>query len=97
LIEIIDGKQRLNAIIRFLQDKFKINIGNESFLYSELSTDFKSAIGNYHVCGQCLHQHFDKNNNIVQISDDVKIKWFCLINFSGTAQEKNHMDSLMSL
>jgi hypothetical protein len=41
-----------------------------------------------------MYQYYDKNNNIVPISDETKIKWFCLINFSGTQQDKSHMDSL---
>ena len=93
LIQVIDGKQRLNAIIRFLQDKFTILIDNNEVLYSQLPNDFKDEIDNYHIRGQAMYQSYDKNAVPIYITDEVKIRWFRLINFSGTPQDKEHMDS----
>ncbi|MGL6008516.1 MAG: DUF262 domain-containing protein [Culicoidibacterales bacterium] len=97
LIQVIDGKQRLNAIIRFLQNKFTIEIDGNEFLYSELPSDFKSEIDHFHIRGQAMYQHYDRNSLAIPISDEIKIKWFCLINFSGTPQDKDHMSSLLSI
>ena len=96
LIQIIDGKQRLTAIIRFLENEFPIIIDNREFFYFELPSDFRFEINNYYIRGQALYQIFDKNREPIPISDEVKIKWFNLINFSGTPQEKEHMEMLIS-
>ena len=97
LIQVIDGKQRLTAIIRFLSDKFTIEIDGIEFFYSTLPNDFMRSVGSYMICGQALYQHLDSNKPAkpIAISDEVKIRWFKLINFSGTPQDKEHIDNLM--
>ena len=95
LIQIIDGKQRLTAIIRFLENEFPIIIDNREFFYFELHSDFRFEINNYYIRGQALYQTFNRDNKPIPISDETKIKWFNLINFSGTPQEKEHMEMLI--
>jgi alpha-acetolactate decarboxylase len=94
LIQVIDGKQRLSAIIRFLQDKFTIEIGSKEFLYSELPIDFKSEIDNFLIRGQAMYQQYNEKSELIPITDESKIKWFCLINFSETKQHEDHMNNL---
>jgi hypothetical protein len=92
--EIIDGKQRISALWKFVHDEFPIEIGGALFVYSNLPTDFKSAIDRYQICGQAMVQNFDKNNNIIPITDEDKIKWFKFLNFAGTPVELEHLDGL---
>lgn len=90
IIQVIDGKQRLSAIIEFLQNKFSIVIDGIEYFYNTLPLDFKNQLDFYHIKGQIYYQHYNRQNQIVPIPDEDKIKWFCLINFSGTPQDEKH-------
>lgn len=92
--QIIDGKQRLTAIIRFLKNIFSINIENKNLFYYDLPNDYKNEIDSYYIRGQALYQKYDNNSNIIPISDETKVKWFNLINFAGTPQDKKYYDIL---
>lgn len=82
--QIIDGKQRLSALIGYLKDEFDFC----GYLYSELPSEYKAYIERHHVVCDRLLEPFEKG-----ISDDEKIEWFRLINFAGTPQGKDYMDS----
>ena len=95
LIQIIDGKQRLTAMIKFAEDKFSIKIQDKEFFYSQLPDDFKNHIDNFYIVGEAMYQHYNSQDQIIPITDDTKLKWFKLINFSGTPQDKNHINSFI--
>lgn len=92
--EIVDGKQRITAIWKFLNDEFEISIDGRWFLYSNLPIDFKNAIDCFTICGQAMYENFDKHDNIVPITDDEKIHWFKFLNFAGTPVEMDHLVGL---
>jgi len=87
--QVIDGKQRLSAMIDFYQDKFTIELEGNYYLFSQLPNDYKIAIANHHIRYYVAYEHHEKN-----ISDDDKIAWFKFINFAGTPQDKEHLQSL---
>lgn len=93
-IQIIDGKQRLSAIWHFINDEFSIEIDGYLFRYSSLPSDFRNAIDRFHITGQAMYQEFNKNDQIIPITDEDKIKWFKFLNFSGTPVELHHLSGL---
>jgi hypothetical protein len=91
--EIIDGKQRITAILRFLDDKFKITIEDTDYYYSQLGDDFKREILQYVLLGQPLYES-SVDNVVVPITDQEKVTWFNQINFAGTPQELSHRNKI---
>lgn len=86
---IIDGKQRLSTVFKFIDNEFTIIIDNKEYLFSELPDEYKNTIMNYHFRTYMVNEYFDK-----RITDQDKINWFKFINFSGTPQDKEHLESL---
>lgn len=90
--KIIDGKQRLSTLIAFVNNEFNIIWNNVEYNFNELDNSIQ---------GEFLY-HGLINSNIayeypnLPISDEDKIKWFQLINFSGTPQDKQHIDKLLN-
>lgn len=89
IYQIIDGKQRLSTIFNFIDDKFDIILEGESFLYSELPPDYKLAVSNYEFRYYIVNEEWGN-----KIADEQKISWFKFINFAGTPQDKEYLDSL---
>ncbi len=87
--EVIDGKQRLNSLFDFIDDKYTIILEGEEWLYSELPEDYKRGIEHFHLRYYEVLEDWD-----TPISDDVKIQWFKFINFAGTPQDEEHMNNL---
>lgn len=90
LYQIIDGKQRLSTMFDFVDDKFTIEIDGCEYLFSELPTDYQQAVSFYHFRYYIINEPWEK-----RITDQQKIQWFKFINFAGTPQDKEHMESLM--
>lgn len=91
---IIDGKQRLSSIFDFIDDKFTIIIDEKEWLFSELPHDFNLAINNTYFRYYVVNEQYNNKNEIDSISDEDKIAWFKFINFSGTPQDAEHLNSL---
>lgn len=83
--EIIDGKQRLSTLISYLKDEFTYC----GYLYSELPEKYRFQIERFYVTAHIIFE-----NTRMKISDDIKIEWFRFINFSGTTQDREHMNKL---
>ena len=90
--KVIDGKQRLSTVMSFLKGEFPITVDEEDYLFSELPKDIKRIIEYWTPRAQVAYSYYDD-----KISDDDLIKWFNLLNFAGTEQEKSHKDKLNSL
>jgi uncharacterized protein with ParB-like and HNH nuclease domain len=90
ILLIIDGKQRLSTIFDFIDDKFSIILEEKEYLFSELPNDYKLAIDKLYVRYYVVNEEFDN-----RITDKDKINWFKFLNFAGTAQELDHMNSLI--
>ncbi len=89
IIQIIDGKQRLSAMIDFYDNEFTIILEGNEYHYIDLPTDYQSKIANYHIRHQTSYDDFN-----TKISDEVKIDWFKKINFFGTPQDVSHLEKI---
>lgn len=90
IFQIIDGKQRLSAMFDFINDKFKIEIDGKEYLYSELDDDYKLILYNYNIRAKTAYEEVDK-----PITDDIKLKWFKLLNFAGTPVDQEHINKFV--
>lgn len=89
---LIDGKQRLNAIFSFMDNEFSIEIDGYNYHYSDLPDDYQIAVSKAYIqCDLVYESHKTK------ISDLDKIRWFKLINFSGTEMDRSHIEMLNNL
>lgn len=91
-LQIIDGKQRLNALLTFMDNDYYINFDGFSYLYGQLEPDYKLAISLLHLDVGTVYQDIDK-----PMSDKDKINWFNRINFAGTPQDMTHQLKLKGL
>jgi hypothetical protein len=90
--EVIDGKQRLSAMLDFVNDKFTLLIDGEEYLFSQLPEDYQLEINHYSFRYYVVEQY-----KINDVSDDDRIIWFRYINFAGTEQDEEHMKILSNL
>lgn len=91
IMRIIDGKQRLSAWIGFAKNEFPINVNGELYFFNNLDEDSKWAVTRTSVRADVAYEYPNR-----PISDEWKIKWFNLINFAGTPQDREHMQKLQS-
>ena len=88
-LEIIDGKQRLSTLIDFYTNKFTIEEDGVEYFLKDLPEEFQLLFESYYI-NYCEILEWEK-----PFSDEFKIGWFKQINFAGTPQEKEHLDSLV--
>ncbi|MFL1706675.1 DUF262 domain-containing protein [Campylobacter sp. MOP7] len=79
---IIDGQQRFNAILGFMNDKFRV-CGK---LYSELKPLDKTAFLNF--------RRFD-TIILLEPSREIEINFYRTLNFSGTTHTKEDLERLL--
>jgi uncharacterized protein with ParB-like and HNH nuclease domain len=90
-IEVIDGKQRISAIIDFLDGKFEVD-GN-------FYNDFNLNLPKY-PNANCFKTNLSIKMNVYYsypedlITDQQKIELFKMLNFSGTPQDEEHLKFL---
>lgn len=89
IYEIIDGKQRLNAMQSFFNNEFTLLLEGSEYYFNELPEDYQSVIGGHHIMAFVVYDEPD-----IEITDQEKIDWFCMINFGGTPQEISHLEKL---
>jgi len=87
--QIIDGKQRLSTMVEFYQNLFTIEIDGIYYHFKDLPEDYKLEIKHFTIRYYVVHEEFDK-----PITDEQKINWFKFINFAGTPQDAEHLESL---
>lgn len=85
ILQVIDGKQRINAIYEFLTDQFPIYWEGKAFYRSELPDEYRGIFGYRPLFG---HIAYD-------LTEDQKVQWFLQINFMGTPQDESHCRKLV--
>ena len=94
VLYVIDGKQRLMTIQKFLRNEFPIVIDGEPAYYndfdSKLKLYFSSRINS--ITATVYYSYPD-----ALVTDDMKIRLFNYYNFSGTPQTEEHKLKLQSL
>ena len=83
--EVIDGKQRLVAILDFIDNKFAYC----GYFYNELPETYYKQFNRHHFTINRLLPPWG-----VPITDREKIEWFRFINFAGTPQDLKHFAKL---
>jgi hypothetical protein len=86
IYEVIDGKQRLSAIIAYLKGEFEYC----GYTVNNLPKPYKGQIKRFYIEADRLLPEYD-----VPVTDDEKIEWFKLINFAGTPQDEKHLEKLI--
>ena len=87
--QIIDGKQRLTTILQFIAGEFPIEVNNTKYYYEDLSEYLQKLLYRFWVTGTVGYSYNDN-----PITDQEKIDWFEQINFTGTPQDKEHLNKL---
>ena len=90
---IIDGEQRLTAMLDFMSDKFPIIVNGYEYLYSEIGSFAQRAIS-----GQYFQSDIVYYSAIEQLSpkdrDKILIEWFCHINNEHTPRNIENIHRL---
>lgn len=93
---VIDGKQRLLTIQKFIHNEFPIVVNGEKVYFkdfdNELKRFFKSRVN--FLTGDVYYSY---ENSDAEITDDMKIILFNFYNFAGTPQTEEHKNKLQSL
>ncbi|HUM53495.1 MAG TPA: DUF262 domain-containing protein [Chitinophagales bacterium] len=89
ILQIIDGKQRLSAMVDFYENKFTIEIDERQYYFKELPNDYQLAISHYHFRYYVVNEPYGN-----PMTDKQKINWFKFINFAGTPQDIEHFKNL---
>lgn len=90
ILKIIDGKQRLSTILSFCKNEFSVIWDDEEYFFDDLDWDIQGEfLFHGRINSDVGYEYHDS-----LISDDDKIKWFEMINFSGTLQDKQHLENL---
>jgi len=91
---VIDGKQRLMTIQKFLRNEFSININGQDCYFKDfddkLQRFFETRANS--MTALVYYSYPD-----IPVTDDMKIYLFNFYNFSGTPQTEEHKNKLQSL
>lgn len=85
LYQVIDGKQRLMTLQRFMMNEFPIHLNGGEFFYKDLEFALQHSINQVPMVYTTYYSYEDE-----PITDDEKIIIFNFYNFAGTPQEESH-------
>jgi hypothetical protein len=90
IYRVIDGKQRFSTLISFCKNEFSVIWNDKEYYFDDLDLSIQGEFL-YHgrIISDIGYECPDK-----LISDEDKIKWFEMINFAGTPQDKEHLNNL---
>lgn len=88
--QVIDGKQRLSAMLDFYNGKYDLIIDDKSYYFEDLPEDYKRVISGFMFPYYIVNEDFGN-----QFTDEDKINWFRYINFAGTPQDAEHLKGLI--
>ncbi len=91
IYQIIDGKQRLSALLDFITGNFAIPVNGELYTIDDMDNRLRHKLLSYSPVCEVAYFYNDE-----PISDDAKIQWFQQINFSGTPQDEQHLLNILN-
>lgn len=91
IIQVIDGKQRLTTIFRYMDNKFPIIVDGEEVFFKDLDKRAQNRI-NFRSMPVEVYDSYKEH----PITDDEKIIIFNHYNFAVTPQEEEHKNKLNS-
>ena len=89
IYQVIDGKQRLSAMIDFYNGKFHLIIDEKRYVFNDLPEDYQNVIARFMVPYYIVNEDYG-----TKFSDEDKINWFRYLNFAGTPQDAEHLRGL---
>lgn len=89
-IKIIDGKQRISTLIDYYNGKFPVVVDGVEYYFDNLHKWLRSRVANRPIKTVIFYGYYDD-----KISDNDLIDIFTYVNFTGTPQEKSHLDNLL--
>ena len=91
VMQIVDGKQRLTTIQKFLLGEIPVIINNKKVWWSDFDEDAKRYFKSRLSCiTAVVYYTYDDDN----LTDDDKIRLFNFYNFAGTPQTEEHKNML---
>lgn len=87
--QVIDGKQRLSAMIGFYKGEFGLIIDTINYFYKDLPEDYQRVIAVFMFPYYIVNEDYGN-----KFTDEDKINWFRYINFAGTPQDAEHLRGL---
>ena len=91
---VIDGKQRLITIQKFLHNEFPISIKGENVYWKDFDEEMRMFFRT-RVNGMTATVYYSYDD--CPVTDDMKIILFNYYNFAGTPQTEEHKNKLQSL
>jgi uncharacterized protein with ParB-like and HNH nuclease domain len=94
-LQIIDGKQRLSTLMSFIHGEFSIVLQGVEYYFKDLNSVNKSIVIQFDFKCKRIYSPYYKDNKALHVTDDEKLQWFKLINFAGTPQDNEHINSFV--
>jgi len=91
---IIDGKQRLLTIRKFLHNDFSVKVNGSEYFWEDFSEEMKNF---FRRCVDSLTATVFYSDWMAPMTDEMKIRLFNYYNFSGTPQDEVHKIKLQNL
>jgi len=92
IYKVIDGKQRLMTIKRFMLNEFPIHFEGTPVYWDDLDNIARSHISNI----PCFSYNVYYSYEDLPVTDDELITIFNFYNFAGTPQEEKHREKLIN-
>lgn len=89
--KVVDGKQRLSAMLDFYNNKFTLLSNGKEYYYKDLPTEHQRHLEMYGFPYDVYNEEYGK-----PLKDEQLIMWFKFINFAGTPQDLEHLKKLDS-
>lgn len=97
VMKVIDGKQRLMTIRKFMYGEFPIVVNGQNVYYKDLDSDtqrfFRFRVND--LLGRVYYSYRDSSD--ARVTDDMLITLFNYYNFAGTPQTEDHKNRLQHL
>lgn len=90
ILYVIDGKQRLMTLKRFMMNEFPIHFNGKEVYWKDMDEMCQYCISHVDIRFTEWYSYYDD-----PITDDEKIIIFNFYNFAGTPQEESHREKLI--
>lgn len=85
--EVIDGKQRLNALLSYKEGMYDFC----GYFYEELPKEYKHRLNYHPVKAHVIYDYEDR-----PVTDQDKLEWFKWVNFAGTPQDREYINGFQA-
>lgn len=93
ILKIIDGKQRLNALLEFSNNVFPIFVNDIGYFFDDMDDKLQSLLLNKYINVNILYDYEEDP----ELTDDDYIKLFLFLNHAGQTQSQEYLNELNSM